>query len=158
MQTSYHTKDNHVYQKVMIRIDKTPENIFPSLGTTKGIQKWFPELSFKGTERMLFQLEKDVFEEMDILRYENPNFIHFTWADGEVEILLEAQEEGSQLVLNERLPVSFEHAARDFAGWQFKVKSIKDIAEDREAPEMDEQQFEAIQKEIEKKLNLYNKG
>lgn len=154
MQTSYHTKDNHVYQKVITRIDSTPEDIFPYLGTTKGIQQWFPELSFKGTERLLFELEDDQFKEMKIFRYENPKFIHFSWADGEVEILLDENEEGSQLVLNERLPVSFENAARDFAGWQFKVKSIKELAEDREPPEMDKQQFDLVQKEVEDNLDL----
>lgn len=154
MQTSYHMKDNYVYQKVMTRIDSTPENIFPYVGTTKGIQEWFPELSFKGTERLMFQLEEDTFEEMEIFRYENPRFIHFEWADGEVEILIDGDDTGAQIVLNERLPVTFEHVSRDFAGWQFKVKCIKEVTENREAPEMDPQQFEAVQKEIESNLDL----
>ena len=154
MQTSYHMKDNNIYQKVITRIDSSPENIFAYLGTTKGIQQWFPELSFKGTERLLFDLENDEFEDMEIFRYENPKFIHFAWAEGEVEILLDGDGDDTQLVLNERLPAAFENAARDFSGWQFKVKSIKNIAEHGEPAEMDRQYFESVQKDIEEILKL----
>lgn len=154
MQTSYHMKDSNLYQKVITQIDSSPDNIFVYLGTTKGIQQWFPELSFKGTERLLFDLGNDEFEDMEVFRYESPKFIHFEWAEGEVEILLEGDEDKTQLVLNERLPAAFENAARDFSGWQFKVESIKNIAEHGEALEIDMQHFEAVQKEIEKNLNL----
>lgn len=154
MQTSYHMKDNNVYQKVITRIDSSPEYVFQCLGTTKGIQQWFPELSFKGTERLIFDLGNDEFEDMEIFRYENPKFIHFAWAEGEVEILLDAEEDNTQLVLNERLPASFENAARDFSGWQFKVESIKNFSEHGEPLEMDRQHFESVQQEIEKNLNL----
>lgn len=154
MQTSYHMKDNNVYQKVITRIDSSPEYVFQCLGTTKGIQQWFPELSFKGTERLIFDLGNEEFEDMEIFRYENPKFIHFAWAEGEVEILLDAEEDNTQLVLNERLPASFENAARDFSGWQFKVESIKNCAEHGEPLEMDREHFESVQQEIEKNLNL----
>ena len=154
MQTSYHMKDNNIYQKVITRIDSSPENIFAYLGTTKGIQQWFPELSFKGTVRLLFDRGNDEFEDMKIFRYENPKFIHFAWAEGEVEILLDGDGDDTQLVLNERLPAAFENAARDFSGWQFKVKSIKNIAEHGEPAEMDRQYFESVQKDTEESLKL----
>lgn len=154
MQVSYHTKDTNAYQKVMIEIDSSPEHIFTYLGTTKGIKQWFPELSFKGTERLIFDLGNEEIEEMEILRYQNPDFIHFTWDEGEVEILLDGDENKTQLVLNERLPFSFETIPQDFSGWQFQVRSIKHIAEHGVPKELDKQKFEAVQKEIEKNLKL----
>lgn len=154
MQVSYHTKDNNAYQKVMIEINSSPEHIFAYLGTTKGIKQWFPELSFKGTEKLMFDLGNEEFEEMEILRYQNPNFIHFTWDKGEVEILLDGDENKTQLVLNERLPFSFETIPQDFSGWQFQVRNIKHIAEHGVPKELDKQKFEAVQKEIEKNLKL----
>ncbi len=154
MQTSYHMKDNNIYQKVIARIDSSPEHVFAYLGTTKGIQQWFPVLSFKGTERLIFDLGNDNFEDMEIFRYESPKFIHFAWAEGEIEILLDDDEDNTQLVLNERLSATFENVARDFSGWQLKVKSIKNIAEHGEPVEMDRQHFESVQKDIEKNLKL----
>ncbi|NMA80414.1 MAG: hypothetical protein GX966_00510 [Jeotgalicoccus halophilus] len=154
MQTSYHTKDNQAYQKVMVEINSSKEEIFAHLATTKGIQEWFPELSFKGPKRMVFNLGNDEYAKMDVLRYDNPNFIHFTWDTGEVEILLEDAENSTQLILNERLPSSFDNVARDFAGWQFKTESIKSIAEGGEALEIDKDTFTALQKDIEKQLDL----
>src|SRR5690625_2674192 len=154
MQVSYHTKDNNAYQKVMIEINSSPEHIFTYIGTTTGIKQWFPELSFQGMERLIFDLGNEEFEDMEILRYQSPDFIHFTWGTGEVEILLDGNENKTQRVLNERLPFSFETIPQDFSGWQFQVRSIKHIAEYGVPEKLDKQKFEAVQKEIEKNLKL----
>lgn len=154
MQVSYHSKDDNAYQKVMIEIDSSPEHIFNYLGTTDGIKQWFPELSFQGTEKLIFDLGDETYEEMEVLRYQQPDFIHFTWDEGEVEILLEGDKSKTQLVLNERLPFSFETIAQDFTGWQFQVRNIKHIAEHGETKTLNMQQFDAVQKDVEQNLNL----
>ncbi|NMA65211.1 MAG: hypothetical protein GX957_03080 [Clostridiaceae bacterium] len=154
MQTSFHVKDDYAYQKVMIEISSTPEEIFPYLATTKGVQQWFPELSYRGSEELRFDLGDGTYEDMEVMRYDNPNVIHFTWATGEVEILLEGNEDKTQLILNERLPLSFETVAQDFTGWQFKVKSIKNFIEQGETVEHDPELFASEQKKVEEQLNI----
>ena len=41
MQTSYHTKDNQAYQKVMVEINSSKEEIFAHLATTKAFRSGF---------------------------------------------------------------------------------------------------------------------
>ena len=129
MQVSYHKDHESAYQKLITDIALSPDNIFPLLATTTGVQQWFPELSVRGEKVLTFDYGKETEEDLEIYKYENPKALHFEWFGGEVEFLLEGDEFQSKVMLNQRLPLDTENLAQDFAGWQKCFENIKHISE-----------------------------
>lgn len=153
MQVSYHTDHDSAYQKLITEVAARPDDIFPLLGTTLGVQQWFPELSVRGGDVITFGHGTEDEEDCEIYKYENPKVLHFEWYGGEIEFLLEKNDDSSKIMLNQRLPLDTEYLSQDFGGWQHHFKSIKSIAEGGKALEMDMDEFEHTKKDIEANLD-----
>ncbi|MCG1010731.1 SRPBCC domain-containing protein [Salinicoccus sp. ID82-1] len=143
MDVSYHKDERNVYQTIREVIAASPQHVFSYLGT-EGISQWFEELSFSETEsgkKLIFDLGDGTFEEMEVLVYEMPGRIGFTWDVGEVYFTLEPADNETELKLEQRLPFEFGHIAQDFTGWQFQVKNLKHISETGQQATFDDEAF-----------------
>lgn len=158
MRADYNTDEYNAYQTIEIEIDSTAENTFHYIGTADGIKQWFPELRFDDEprpEKLVFTLGDDDWEYMDVLEFSDKKILIFTWGAGDIQMELDEPEEGKTiLTLKERLPLTSEHIARDFAGWYFQAQNIRKISETGEPQELDQEAFKQQKASIKNELGL----
>lgn len=154
--TIQYAKDQQgVYQTITVNISNGAHHIFKYLSTTEGIQQWFPQLSFQERAvggKVYFHIAESENIEMRITHFEENKVIGFTWDIGKVRFELYEHPSYVALIFYEYLPFEFPHTALDFAGWQFQLESIKNIAETGEALDQYNYDFDAKKTEIEASL------
>ncbi|MFH4875614.1 SRPBCC domain-containing protein [Staphylococcus cohnii] len=155
MAIQYAKDQSGIYQTINLKIKSDAHSIFDYLSTTEGIQQWFPQLSFQERVeggKMLFHLDDSEDLEMRITHFEANKRIGFTWDIGKVKFELYEHQSYVELIFYEYLPFEFPHITLDFAGWQFQIESIKNIAETGKPLEQQDCDFEAKKTEIEASL------
>lgn len=155
MKTKYDKDQKSYYQTIQTEIAAETETVFEYLGTTNGISKWFPELSFNknhSTHTLIFDLGNGSYEEMNVISYQNPRHIKFTWDIGTVEFKLEPDGDKTLLTFHEALPHEFGHISKDFTGWYFQMVNVKHLIENGETKPMDMTLFKNQEKELQIKL------
>lgn len=158
IERTYAMNETHAQQTLSIIINAPPKNVFRYLSTTEGISSWFPELSFNEKNEVLFDMDDGHFERMKILTFEPDQTISYEWGTGKVAFHLLEYDGKTKLTFHEVVPRTFEMFSRDFAGWDTKMKDIKDIVETGAVEEMDRALFEQRKESIEQELRLNEKG
>ncbi|HFI0645438.1 TPA: ATPase [Streptococcus suis] len=89
------------------------------LATDSGFARWFPQLRVEGN-KLIFEME-DFRETMDLLAYQPQESIAYTWDTAKVSFSLSQQEQGTQILFEEEIPVDFGNdyadAPKDMTGW-----------------------------------------
>ncbi|MBA1353408.1 MULTISPECIES: SRPBCC domain-containing protein [Staphylococcus] len=155
MAIQYAKDQSGIYQTINLKIKSDAHSIFDYLSTTEGIQQWFSQLSFQERVeggKMLFHLDDSEDLEMRITHFEANKRIGFTWDIGKVKFELYEHQSYVEFIFYEYLPFEFPHITLDFAGWQFQIESIKNIAETGKPLEQQDCDFEAKKTEIEASL------
>ncbi|MBL0848334.1 hypothetical protein MXL97_11240 [Mammaliicoccus fleurettii] len=157
MNVNYQTDETHAHQTITTNIHSHKSHIFKLLGTTTGIQQWFPELSFeeeKEGSRLAFDLGDNQYEYFDITNYESDSRIAYNWDQGHVDFTLEENGDTTTLTFKESLPYTFQTIANDFTGWYFQIQSVKKLAETGQPLSKSDFDFESKTKEIESSLKI----
>lgn len=143
MEVQYSKTKTHAIQALTKTYETDIQTLFHYFSTNKGIQQWFPELSFD-EDKLYFQLENQTPIAMHIWEYTKPTQIKFEWATGTVEMTLTALSPNeTSLHLHESLPQTIEHLGMDFAGWQYKIDALKMLIEKGHMPNQSEFDFKA---------------
>lgn len=107
MEVQYSKTKTHAIQALTKTYETDIQTLFHYLSTNKGIQQWFPELSFD-EDKLYFQLENQTPIAMHIWEYTKPTQIKFEWATGTVEMTLTALSPNeTSLHLHESLPPNY---------------------------------------------------
>lgn len=80
MKVIYSKDREAAYQTLSIDIEADAGEMFPYLGTTKGISQWFPQLAFSEDENILkltFDLGDGNYEELEVREYDEPECNRF---------------------------------------------------------------------------------
>ncbi len=75
------------------------------LATDSGFDRWFPQLRVEG-DKLVFEME-DFRESMDLLAYRPHEAIAYTWDTARVSFSMSQQEQGTQILFEEEIPVDF---------------------------------------------------
>lgn len=154
IERDYAKSPDAIQQTLQIVLNALPEKVFEILSTTKGISSWFPELSFKDTDTILFDMGNGDTEALEVYEYKPNEQLTFDWFTGTVTFHLSAYDGKTKLTLNEVVPQTFQNIARDFAGWDAHMTNIKNVVETGRVNEMDMEVFNKQQANIENELAL----
>lgn len=147
IEKQYSKDETHVKQKLSVKIDADKKEIFHYLATTEGISLWFPQLSIED-KLVLFDMGDGIFEKMQLLDYKTDDHISYEWATGQIEFRLESATDGTQLILEETLPVDFAAIPEDFTGWFVQMQNIKSVAEKGSSATINREEILAVKEEI----------
>lgn len=147
IEKQYSKDETHVKQKLSVKIDADKKEIFHYLATTEGISLWFPQLSIED-KLVLFDMGDGIFEKMQLLDYQTDDHISYEWATGQIEFRLESATDGTQLILEETLPVDFAAIPEDFTGWFVQMQNIKSVAETGSSATINREEILAVKEEI----------
>ena len=147
IEKQYSKDETHVKQKLSVKIDADKKEIFHYLATTEGISLWFPQLSIED-KLVLFDMGDGIFEKMQLLDYKTDDHISYEWATGQIEFKLESATDGTQLILEETLPVDFAAIPEDFTGWFVQMQNIKSVAEKGSSATINREEILAVKEEI----------
>lgn len=147
IEKQYSKDETHVKQKLSVKIDADKKEIFHYLATTEGISLWFPQLSIED-KLVLFDMGDGIFEKMQLLDYKTDDHISYEWATGQIEFKLESATDGTQLILEETLPVDFAAIPEDFTGWFVQMQNIKSVAETGSSATINREEILAVKEEI----------
>lgn len=147
IEKQYSKDETHVKQKLSVKIDADKKDIFHYLATTEGISLWFPQLSIED-KLVLFDMGDGIFEKMQLLDYKTDDHISYEWATGQIEFRLESATDGTQLILEETLPVDFAAIPEDFTGWFVQMQNIKSVAEKGSSATINREEILAVKEEI----------
>ena len=147
IEKQYSKDETHVKQKLSVKIDADKKEIFHYLATTEGISLWFPQLSIED-KLVLFDMGDGIFEKMHLLDYKTDDHISYEWATGQIEFRLENDTDGTQLILEETLPVDFAAIPEDFTGWFVQMQNIKSVAEKGSSATINREEILAVKEEI----------
>ena len=147
IEKQYSKDETHVKQKLSVKIDADKKEIFHYLATTEGISLWFPQLSIED-KLVLFDMGDGIFEKMQLLDYQTNDHISYEWATGQIEFKLESATDGTQLILEETLPVDFAAIPEDFTGWFVQMQNIKSVAETGSSATINREEILAVKEEI----------
>ena len=147
IEKQYSKDETHVKQKLSVKIDADKKEIFHYLATTEGISLWFPQLSIED-KLVLFDMGDGIFEKMQLLDYKTDDHISYEWATGQIEFRLENDTDGTQLILEETLPVDFAAIPEDFTGWFVQMQNIKSVAEKGSSATINREEILAVKEEI----------
>ena len=147
IEKQYSKDETHVKQKLSVKIDADKKEIFHYLATTEGISLWFPQLSIED-KLVLFDMGDGIFEKMQLLDYKTDDHISYEWATGQIEFRLENDTDGTQLILEETLPVDFAAIPEDFTGWFVQMQNIKSVAETGSSATINREEILAVKEEI----------
>ncbi|HFI0352319.1 TPA: SRPBCC domain-containing protein [Streptococcus suis] len=107
------------------------------LATDRGFARWFPQLRVEG-DKLIFEME-DFRETMDLLAYQPQERIAYTWDIATVSFSLSQQEQGTQILFEEEIPVDFgnDHvdAQKDMTGWLVQNECIQLLLQGQDLPE-----------------------
>lgn len=129
--------------------DQPVEEVWSWLTENEKLQQWFPDLKIEGQHqggKLLFDMRDGTFEEMDILAYQEPELLEYTWDKDRVRFELTRQAEGSQLVFTEIVQEVTDHTPRDLAGWHVCLNAIEALLEGRDMGS-EEQEWEELYEE-----------
>lgn len=116
------------------------------MATDGGLAKWFPALHIENRgEGKLLVFEMDDFrEEMQILCYEAPRKISYTWDSAKVEFELQVENLGTHIFFKEEIPCDFGNefadSAKDMAGWLVQNECIALLLEGKTLPNVEDLQ------------------
>ncbi|HFU4059042.1 TPA: ATPase [Streptococcus suis] len=106
------------------------------LATDSGFARWFPQLRVEG-DKLVFEME-DFHETMDLLDYQPYEEIAFSWDTASVSFSLNRQEQETQIIFEEEIPVDFGNefadAKKDMTGWLVQNECIKNLLEGQDLP------------------------
>lgn len=151
----YSKTDTIVKQTLALTIQATKKEVFHYLATTEGISTWFPQLSINndGNEQaVLFDMGDGMFEKMKLLDYKTDEHISYEWAAGKIEFKLVDSSTGTQLILEEELPVNFTAIPEDFTGWYVQMLNIQSVAETGSPAKMNREEIMQVKKDIQAQL------
>lgn len=154
IEREYANSTNSTQQTLSIVINASPEKVFDYLTTTDGISSWFPELSFKNSDTILFSMGNGQVEPLEVYVLNINDGLSFDWFTGKVTFHLSEYDGKTKLIFNEVVPNTFQNIARDFAGWDKHMKNIKNIIETGSIEEMDMDAFKKQQHKIKTELAL----
>lgn len=151
IEKQYSKDASFVKQKLAVFIDADKKDIFHYLATTEGISLWFPQLSIE-EKQVLFDMGDGMFEKMKLLDYKTDDHISYEWAAGKIEFKLADSSTGTQLILEEELPVNFTAIAEDFTGWYVQMLNIQSVAETGSPAKMNREEIMQVKKDIQAQL------
>lgn len=151
VEKQYLKDETAVKQKLSVVIDADKKEIFHYLATTEGISLWFPQLSIE-EKLVLFDMGDGIFEKMQLLDYKTDEHISYEWATGKIEFKIEDADEGTQLVLEETLPLDFNAIPEDFTGWFVQMQNIKSVAETGAPAMINREEIIAVKQNIQTQL------
>lgn len=141
-------------QTLSVVINAAPEKVFETLSTTNGISSWFPELSFKNIDTILFDMGTGNVKALEVYEFKPNERLAFDWFSGTVTFHLNAYDGKTKLTFNEIVPETFQNISRDFAGWDAHMTNIKDLVETGNIEEIDMDAFKEQQNKIEAEFAL----
>lgn len=154
IEREYASSTNSTQQTLSIVVDASPEKVFEYLTTTDGISSWFPELSFKNSDAILFNMGNGQVERLEIYALNKNERLSFDWFTGKATFHLSEYDGKTKLIFNEVVPNTFQNIARDFAGCDKHLKNIKNVIETGSIEEMDMTAFKKQQHKIKTELDL----
>ncbi|MFH6636682.1 ATPase [Streptococcus suis] len=107
------------------------------LATDSGFARWFPQLRVEG-DTLVFEME-DFRESMNLLAYRPHEAIAYTWDTARVSFSLSRQEQGTQILFEEDIPVDFGNefadAQKDMTGWLVQNDCIRALLHGQALPD-----------------------
>lgn len=121
-------KETNGYTAVFERKLQHPrEEIWAMLTDNNQLKKWFPELQaeeLKNGGKFKFEMGDGSFEEMEILGFEKPAILEYTWGNDIVRFELNELKGGTELILIEKISEITDHTPKDLAGWHVCLNVI----------------------------------
>lgn len=130
-------KDAMYKLEISYKVSSKLEEVWNLLATDSGFARWFPQLRVEG-DKLAFEME-DFRETMDLLAYQPQERIAYTWDTAKVSFSLSQQEQGTQILFEEEIPVDFgnDHvdAQKDMTGWLVQNECIQLLLQGQDLPE-----------------------
>lgn len=132
------TKREKLYKmSLSYDVSASLEQVWNLLATDSGFARWFPQLRVEG-DKLVFEME-DFRETMDLLAYQPQEKIAYTWDTAKVTFSLSQQEQGTQILFEEEIPVDFGNdyadAQKDMTGWLVQNDCIQLLLQGQELPD-----------------------
>lgn len=132
------TKRENIYKmNLSYNVSSSLEQVWNLLATDSGFARWFPQLRVEG-DKLVFEME-DFRETMDLLTYQPQEKIAYTWDAAKVSFSLSQQEQGTQILFEEEIPVDFGNdyadAQKDMTGWLVQNDCIQLLLQGQEVPD-----------------------
>ncbi|HEP1820150.1 TPA: SRPBCC domain-containing protein [Streptococcus suis] len=131
-------KNELIYKlEISYKVSSKLEEVWNLLATDSGFARWFPQLRVEG-DKLIFEME-DFRESMDLLAYQPQERIAYTWDTATVSFSLSQQEQGTQILFEEEIPVDFgnDHAdaQKDMTGWLVQNECIQLLLQGQDLPD-----------------------
>ncbi|HEM4051234.1 TPA: SRPBCC domain-containing protein [Streptococcus suis] len=132
------TKRENIYKmNLSYNVPASLEQVWNLLATDSGFARWFPQLRVEG-DKLVFEME-DFRETMDLLTYQPQEKIAYTWDAAKVSFSLSQQEQGTQILFEEEIPVDFGNdyadAKKDMTGWLVQNECIQLLLQGQDLPD-----------------------
>ncbi|MHA6529144.1 SRPBCC family protein [Paenibacillus sp. BAC0078] len=99
------------------------------------LAKWFPELSIQELSAggvIKFDMQDGSFIELEITDVKTNSILEYTWGNDLVRFELDAEPEGSSLLLVESILEITDHTAKDLSGWHVCLDVISVLLDGEE--------------------------
>lgn len=131
-------KNELIYKlEISYKVSSKLEEVWNLLATDSGFACWFPQLRVEG-DKLIFEME-DFRETMDLLAYQPQEKIAYTWDTATVSFSLSQQEQGTQILFEEEIPVDFGNdyadAQKDMTGWLVQNECIQLLLQGQDLPD-----------------------
>ncbi|HFI0035839.1 TPA: SRPBCC domain-containing protein [Streptococcus suis] len=132
------TKRENLYKmNLSYNVPASLEQVWNLLATDSGFSRWFPQLRVEG-DKLIFEME-DFRETMDLLAYQPQERIAYTWDTATFSFSLSQQEQGTQILFEEEIPVDFGNdyadAQKDLTGWLVQNDCIQLLLQGQDLPD-----------------------
>ncbi|HFI0376059.1 TPA: SRPBCC domain-containing protein [Streptococcus suis] len=118
-------------------VPSTVNQVWELLATNSGFARWFPQLRVEG-DKLIFEME-DFRETMDLLAYQPKEKIAYSWDRAKISFSLIQQEQGTQILFEEEIPVDFGNefadAQKDMTGWLVQNDCIQLLLQGQDLPD-----------------------
>lgn len=131
-------KNELIYKlEISYKVSSNLEEVWNLLATDSGFARWFPQLRVEG-DKLVFEME-DFRETMDLLAYQPQEKIAYTWDTAKVSFSLSQQEQRTQILFEEEIPVDFGNdyadAQKDMTGWLVQNECIQLLLQGQDLPD-----------------------
>lgn len=131
-------KKEMIYKlEISYKVSSKLEEVWNLLATDSGFARWFPQLRVEG-DKLVFEME-DFRETMDLLAYQPQEKIAYTWDTAKVSFSLSQQEQRTQILFEEEIPVDFGNdyadAQKDMTGWLVQNECIQLLLQGQDLPD-----------------------
>lgn len=131
-------KDDVFTATLTLDIASDKKSTWDMLTVNSKLKQWFNELEIEHLVvggRVLFDMQDETFETMDILEVEDQSVLAYTWDQDKVKFILNENGENTSLTFIETINHITKHTPRDLAGWHCCMYKVKDLLEGTNNPE-----------------------